>query len=194
MPPDPLPPTAFLIGERLYLRALAEADADGPYAGWFNDAETCRGNSHHVFPATHESVLDYIRTASRTRESLILAIVRQEGHRHIGNIALQNIHPLHRTAELSLVLGDRAAWGQGFAREAAELILAHGFQALNLHRVGCGTFAGNEAMQKLAGRLGMREEGRRRAAVFKDGVRQDVIEYGLLRDEFAPPAKTPQPN
>lgn len=184
MPSDPLPPTAFLIGERLYLRALAESDADGPYAGWFNDAETCRGNSHHVFPATSESALDYIRSSLRTRESLILAIVLKDGQRHIGNIALQNIQPLHRTAELSILLGDRAAWGQGYAAEAAELILAHGFHSLNLHRVGCGTFTDNKAMQKLAQRLGMREEGRRREAAFKNGVLQDVIEYGLLRGEF----------
>jgi len=186
--------TPFLTGKRLYLRALAESDAGGPYAGWFNDAETCRGNSHHVFPYTREAALEYIRHAAQTRTSLILAIVLSEGDRHIGNIALQDIHPLHRTAELSLIIGERDQWGKGLAHEAAELIVAHGFAALNLQRIGCGTFASNQAMQKLAVRLGMKEEGRRRSAFFKCGVYEDVIEYGLLRREYESLVKTERPN
>ena len=192
VPADPLPSSAFLVGERVYLRALMEADADGPYAGWFNDAETCRGNLHHVFPYTREAALDYIRRSAQTREALILAIVLKDGHRHIGNIALQNIHLFHRTAELSLIIGDRAVWGEGFAREAASLLIAHGFNALNLHRIWCCTLVGNEAMQKLAARLGMRKEGRRREAFFKAGAYHDVIDYGLLRGESKSLGKTPR--
>jgi RimJ/RimL family protein N-acetyltransferase len=39
-------------------------------------------------------------------------------------------------------------------------------------------------MQKLAGQLGMREEGRRRGAMWKRGRFVDVLEYGVLADEF----------
>jgi [ribosomal protein S5]-alanine N-acetyltransferase len=184
---------AFLAGPRLYLRALREADADGPYPGWFNDAEVCRGNSHHVFPYTREAALAYIRHAGQTRESLILAVVLREGHRHIGNIALQDIHPVNRSAELSILIGERDVWGAGFAHEAAVLIVAHGFSALNLERIGCGTFSGNAAMQKLAQRLGMKEEGRRRRAAFKDGRYVDVVEFGLLRGEFERTSKLSRP-
>ena len=184
MDTDPPPKSAFLIGTRLYLRALAESDADGPYPGWFNDAEVCNGNSHHVFPYPREAALEYIRDAVKTRGALILAIVLREGDCHIGNIALQDIHPVNRSAELSIVIGERDAWGSGFAYEAAALLVAHGFTTLNLQRIGCGTFSENTAMQKLARRLGMQEEGRRRQAVFKDGRYVDVVEFGLLRDEF----------
>ena len=179
-----LPKSAFLAGPRLYLRALAEGDADGAYPGWFNDAAVCGGNSHHVFPYTAEAAREYIREAAQTRSALILAIVLREGDRHIGNIALQDIHPIHRAAELSILIGERDAWGGGLAHEAAVLLMAHGFTALNLRRIACGTFGGNSAMQKLALRLGMKEEGRRRQAAFKNGIYEDVVEFGILRDEF----------
>ena len=39
----------FLTSDRLYLRALADTDLEGPYVEWLNDAEVCRHNSHHVF-------------------------------------------------------------------------------------------------------------------------------------------------
>lgn len=178
------PPAAFLAGERVCLRPLRETDADGPYADWLNDAEACRGNSHHIFPYTRAEALDYIRQSAARRDALVLAVTLKADGRHIGNIALQHIHPVNRSAEFSILIGDRTAWGQGYGLEAAQLVFTHAFSELNLERVACGTYGENEAMQKLAARLGMREEGRRRRAVFKGGRYQDVIEYGILRDEF----------
>jgi [ribosomal protein S5]-alanine N-acetyltransferase len=174
---------AFLNGERLYLRALVESDAEGPYANWFNDEEVCSGNSHHVRPFTREAALAYIRQSRQTNDSLILAIVLRDGDRHIGNIALNSINRIYRTAEFSIVIGDKSAWGSGYSKEAARLLCDHGFAAMNLNRIGCGTFEDNEPMKKLAKFLGMREEGRRRQAVFKRGRYLDIIEFGVLKDE-----------
>lgn len=178
------PAIPFLTGPRLHLRPLTESDADGAYPTWFNDAEICHGNSHHVFPYTPEDALDYIRRSRRARDELVLAIALHEGDRHIGNIALQRIHPIDRSAELSIVVGEKDAWGRGYGLEAARLLCDHGFSSLNLHRIACGTFEDNSAMQALARRLGMKEEGRRRKAAFKRGRYLDIVEYGVLRDEY----------
>ena len=106
------------------------------------------------------------------------------GDRHIGNIALQHIHPVNRAAQFSIVVGEKDSWGQGVGKEAGKLICDHGFQSLNLHRIACGTFENNIAMQRLAEFLGMVKEGVRRKAVYKGGKFLDVIEYGVLRDEY----------
>lgn len=174
----------FLRGERVYLRSLAASDADGAYLEWFNDEEVCRGNSHYVYPYTRAAALAYIRRASQTRDHLILAIALAANHRHIGNIALQDIHPVYRAADLAIVIGDKSAWGRGYAKEAARLICGHGFVALNLNRIACGTFQDNAAMQRLALSLGMKREGRRRRAAFKNGRFIDIIEYGMLAGDF----------
>lgn len=174
----------FLRGDRLYLRALLETDAQGVYPEWFNDAEACLGNSHHVFPYSRQAAAEYIRQSSVPGGDLVLAIVLSEDDRHVGNIALQNIHPLYRSADLTIIIGDRSVWNTGVGKEAARLLCDHGFDTLNLHRIACGTFASNTAMIRLAGHLGMREEGRRRQAAFKNGRYVDVIEFGVLRDEY----------
>ncbi len=177
-------PDAFLEGQRLYLRSLVESDADGPYSNWFNDEEVCAGNSHHVRPFTREAALEYVRYARQTPDSLILAMVLREGDRHVGNIALGSINRLYRSAEFTIVIGDKSVWGKGYSKEAAYLLCDHGFSSMNLHRIGCGTFQDNEAMKKLARALGMKEEGRRREAAFKRGRYIDIIEFGVLRDEY----------
>ena len=178
------PPFGFLIGERLYLRPLLLSDAQGPYPQWFNDAEVCAGNSHHVFTYTPAVAEDYIRRVNESRDTLALAIVLIDADRHIGNIALQHIDWISRSAEFAIVIGDKEAWHKGYAIEGSRLLCGHGFSAMNLHRIACGTFDNNEPMKKLAYSLGMKEEGRRREAIFKDGRYLDVVEYGVLRTEF----------
>ena len=169
----------FIETERLHLRPLVEDDVDGPYLEWFNDPEVCRYNGHYVYPYTRDLALRYVRGVAQSLD-LILAMTLKADGRHIGNIALQEVSPVHRSAEFAIVLGDKEYWGKGLAFEAASALVRHGFEAMNLNRIGAGTTESNAPMRKLAERLGMRLEGTRRQALFKEGRYQDVVEYGLI--------------
>lgn len=175
---------AFLMGQNIYLRALLDSDACGNYQHWFNDAEVCQSNSHHVFPYNEKKALEYIEYAQRTRETLVLAIVTKDKDSHIGNISLQDINYLNRTADLAIVIGEKVCWGLGYSKEAAQLIIDHGFSALNLNRITCGTTEDNLPMQRLALAMGFKQEGVRRAAVFKNNQYLALFEYGLLKSEW----------
>src|SRR4051812_6306841 len=98
--------TAFLVGNRIYLRPLCDADVRGHYPSWLNDAEVCQGNSHHTYPYTQEQALAYIHQTVQDPQQLILAIVTNADDRHIGNVALQRIHPIARCAEFAILIGD----------------------------------------------------------------------------------------
>jgi RimJ/RimL family protein N-acetyltransferase len=174
----------FLLGKQVVLRGVKEADLKGNYSRWFDDAEVNRFNSHHRLPSTAEQTESFFRRMSVSSTDLWLAMTLRDSGEHIGNIALHGIQWVDRTAEYAIVLGERTAWGRGIAKEASVLILRHGFLELNLHRVHCGTSEDNLAMQALARFMGMTQEGRRRAAIFKSGRHRDVLEYGILRDEF----------
>jgi len=174
----------FLKGKNIYLRPLKDDDLKGNYISWLNDPEVCKYNSHHTFPYTIEKAKAYISSVSGVPNMLVLAIVLNGQDRHIGNVSLQDINYINRSAEFAIVLGEKDCWGKGFSREAASLIVAHAFTSLNLNRVYCGTSSENIPMQKLAKYLGMKEEGRRRNAMFKNGIYTDIIEYGLLKQEY----------
>jgi RimJ/RimL family protein N-acetyltransferase len=177
-------PFAFLKGKRLYLRPLLLADCEGPYPQWFNDEEVCAGNSHHVFPYTQASAEEYVRSVNASTDAVALAVVLLDDNRHIGNIALQRIDLINRSAEFAIVIGDKEAWHHGYALESSLLLCRHGFATMNLHRISCATLDNNESMKRLAISLGMTEEGRRRQAAFKDDGYVDVVEYGVLKTEF----------
>lgn len=174
----------FLIGEKVYLRALEKEDLSGKYFQWFNDQEVCRFNSHGRVPNNMDKMEAYLKRAHHDPSLAVFAIVFHEGDVHVGNICLQGINMVDRSAEYAIVLGEKDFWGKGVAREASNMLLTHGFMTLNLHRIYCGTSADNVGMQKLASYMGMKEEGCRREALFKNGRYIDILEYGLLREEF----------
>ena len=178
------PTPTFLTGALIALRALTPADVDGPYLGWFNDPEVCRLNSHGVFPYTRAAARAWVDALPHRRDALVLAIELRETGGHVGNVSLQAIDPVGRSAELAIVVGERSAWGRGAGAEAARLIVGHGFRALNLQRIACGTLYGNGAMRRIAEGLGMTQEGVRRRAAWTDGRYHDVVEYGLLAEEW----------
>lgn len=173
----------FLETERLVLRPLNDGDLNGasPYLGWLNDPEVCRYNSHHTWPYTREAARAWLASASRSELTLAVCL---KDFTHIGNISLQKVHPVNRSAEFAILLGAKDAWGQGYGREAGLALCRHGFDSLNLHRIYCGTHDENIGMQKLALGLGMREEGRLSRAIYKNGEYADVIRYGVLKKEF----------
>lgn len=175
-------PLPFLSGNSVYLAALEEADAG--YVRWLNDAEICRYNGHHRFPKTLEQGRAYLRSTAGDASTMLLGAFLLTDDSHVGNVSLQNIDWVCRSGELAVLFGAREHWGKGYATEACGLVLRHAFHELGLNRVYCGTGEDNAAMQKLAERLGMRREGVRRQAHFKNGRFLDIVDYGILASEY----------
>jgi RimJ/RimL family protein N-acetyltransferase len=174
----------FIEGKTVDLRPLTLDDVNDTYISWLNDAEVCAHNSHRVYPYTRKLAVEYVTRVQSQKNDLVLAVIAKDTKKHIGNISLQNVHPVNRSAEFAVILGDKGYWGKGIGKEASGLIIKHGFTEMNLHRVWMGTQPDNTAMQKIAAALGFVDEGRSREEEFRNGKFNDVIRYGLLREEF----------
>ena len=155
------------------------------YVSWLNDPEVCEFNSHAVLPYTSERMEAYFHHLEQTyNTNVVLAMIENSTHKHIGNISLQNINWINRNAEYAILLGNKNFWGKGIAAEASLLICHYGFERLNLHRIYCGTSAKNINMQKLADKMKMKQEGLRKEAMYKNGSFVDIVEYGVLKTDF----------
>lgn len=174
----------FIESTNLYLRALEKNDLQGEYFQWLNDETVTQFNSHGRFPNNENKMDSYFNYTQSATNALILAIVDKKNNKHVGNISLQNINWVDRNAEFAILLGDKSIWGKGYGYEAGILIMKHGFEKLNLHRIYCGTSSENIGMQKLAFKLNMKKEGERIDAIFKNGSYFNIIEYGVLKNQF----------
>lgn len=169
----------FLKDERVGLRKITLDDDLSNYVSWFNDQDVCAYNSHGVFPKDIKSIKNFLESLNES--TLHLGFFNLETDEHIGNISLQNINFINRSAEFAILFGEKKFWGKGLAFNASRLIIDHGFKMLNLNRIYCGTNTNNKGMIKLAKKLGMKEEGRRLQAQFKNGEFSDILEFGLLK-------------
>ena len=100
-----------------------------------------------------------------------------------GWCALAKWNPDYRSARLGYCLGD-AAWGQGFATEAAHALLQWAFDTLDLNRVQAETDTRNRASSRVLEKLGFVREGALREDCIVDGDVSSSWVYGLLRREW----------
>jgi ribosomal-protein-alanine N-acetyltransferase len=96
----------------------------------------------------------------------------------IGTCDLSEIDRRHHRAEAGFMLG-REAWGQGYALEAMQAVLAYA-ATTGLRRLLARTHLGNRRSDALLEKLGFEEEGMLRGHVLRDGERRDCRLFGLL--------------
>jgi len=172
----------YQLADGYYVRGLRESDLEGSYLSWFEDQEVCKYNSHGKFVKN----VDWFRAfyADLNLEDRVVWAICHEDDGHIGNVSLQSISFINRNAEFAILIGNPKHWRKSVGLDASLTLLHHGFDKLNLERVYCGTAGSNVGMQNLAKRMGMVEEGRRRKHLFLNGQWEEMVEYGVLRDEF----------
>jgi len=176
--------TLKLEGKNIYLRPLSMDDTNGPYPSWFNNPIVTRYNSHGGITYTKEMAKEYVQMTTSSEKYQVFAIIQNTTQQHIGNISLQQIDIKTKCADLAILIGETSVYGKGIGEESGNLLLAYAFNVLGLHRISCGTSSINIGMQKLALKLGMKQEGIRRDAFTKNGKFVDIIEYGILENEY----------
>lgn len=178
-------PAAFIETPRLVLRGLSPADGTLAYLGWLNDPAVLRYRGPKAFPSTMEGLQSYLAGLGG-RGDLLLAICLRDSGRHIGNITLNSILWVHRSAELSMMVGARDTWGNGFGKEAISAVTTHAFRNMGLERVWAES--PNPAFNGAVRSLGWTREGVKREAFLLDGERTDIECWAILRREWQVPA------
>jgi [ribosomal protein S5]-alanine N-acetyltransferase len=117
------------------------------------------------------------------REMYQLALLTDPHEPLIGVGSLRMHSREHRQGELGYVLHS-AAWGRGYATEAAQRLLEFGFVTLGLHRIFATCDPRNTASARVLEKLGMQREGQfRHAMMVRDGWR-DSLMYSVLDHEW----------
>lgn len=103
----------------------------------------------------------------------------------IGQMSLYSVSDQHKTAEAGrLILSQDIPKGYPITFECILLIHSFGFYDLKLNKI-YGTVASmNTGAMKLNDFVKMKREGVLRQQYIFDGVVQDAVTFGLLKDEF----------
>lgn len=169
-------------GERVRLCASRVED-QAVFAAWSQDEDYLRLlDDDPVRPASPATFASF-GEATRS-DDFYFHLRTLDDDRLIGFVVLFNVKWRNRSAELAIGIGAADDRGKGYGSEALNLILAYAFVELGLRRVGLSVLAYNARAIKAYERAGFVLEGTRRQMVERDGQIFDLLEYGILNDEW----------
>ena len=124
----------------------------------------------------------YLRISS-SRKSYRFVAREKLSSSIVGVFRIDELDHLNQSAQIGLDVHPDFQ-NRGFGTEIYKIFFNTLFNNWNLNRLYLETLASNTRARKLYAKLGMKEEGQAREAIFRDGKYNDLILYSLLRSEF----------
>ncbi|MGD1221373.1 GNAT family N-acetyltransferase [Streptomyces krungchingensis] len=178
--------TPILHTARLRLRPFTDADAD-PLFALQSNAHVLRywDSSPWTERERAEQFIARCRAMETEGTGARLAVDRVCDGAFIGWCTLNSWNPDFRSASLGYCYND-AAWGHGYATEAAHALLQWAFGTLDLNRVQAETDTRNVASARVLEKIGFVREGTLREDCIVNGEVSDSWVFGLIRREWRP--------
>lgn len=170
---------------RLELRPFALTDAPDVQrlAGERAIADTTANIPHPYEDGIAEAWISSHQEAFDRGTLVSLAVVDSVAQSLIGAVSLMNLSAYHGRGEIGYWIGT-PYWNNGYCTEAAACIMEYGFNTLKLNRIHGCFMKRNPGSRRVMEKLGMREEGCLRSHDLKWDQREDIVLFGILRNEW----------
>ena len=178
----------YLHGERIRLRAAEREDITA-FLRWVNDVDVTE-NLFLVSPMSRfeeEQWYDAMMKKPTSEHVLVIEIKDQspnDDYRPIGTCQFHNLDWRNRSAEIGIMIGEKTFWNRGYGTETMRLLLKHGFDTLNFHRIWLQVYDKNKRGIRAYEKAGFRQEGKYRQAHYQNGQYFDVHLMSVLKDEW----------
>lgn len=165
---------------RLQLVPFSEDFLNRHYVFWLNDPQIVRYSEQRHVRHTAESCRAFFK-AMKDSGHYFYAITTKGASHHIGNI-IAYMDYQNRTADISILIGEKGYWHHGLGAEAFEAVMHMLFSTQDVRKITAGTLEVNKGMLKLMRKVGMQEEARRKRQILWEGKEVDVVYYAIFRE------------
>jgi RimJ/RimL family protein N-acetyltransferase len=172
-----MPGPVFLDGDEVALRTPEEEDVEFLHRN-INHPRVRRPIGT-VTPMGASDEAEWVEGANDEGVSLLICVSEDP----VGTIGLSGINETWGRAEVGYWLTP-AAWGEGYATAATDLLIEYGFDQRRLNKVVAHAVAFNAGSRRVLEKVGFSEEGIHREEAFVNGEFVDVHRYGLLAREW----------
>lgn len=179
------PTSPSLIGKKVYLRATTPDDYLEIHR-WFNASDPQSQTCHAVKVISPEERVKKMQKREAGNDEDRFVIVEKNSHNSVGEISYFHMNMLNRAAELGYLIAPNER-GNGYAKEALQLIIKYLFLDMNLNKVYAQTASFNKDSVKLLESLEFKLDGTLRQHHYFKGDLYDDLLYSLLRFEYGLP-------
>lgn len=117
------------------------------------------------------------------RNDYEIAVLTREDNHLIGACSIHISNPYNREGWIGYNYC-KQYWQNGYASEAAKVIIEFGFKDLHLHRIFATCDSFNIGSAKVLGKIGMKREGHLREHKWQKGKWRDSFLYSILEHEY----------
>ena len=177
-----------LFGERIRLRAAEKEDISA-FLRWINDPEVTE-NVVLISPMSRyeeENWYEEMMKLPPTEHIFVIEIKNSDAdnsYHPIGTCQFFKINWRNRSSELGIMIGEKEYWDQGYGTETMRLLLKHGFETLNLHRIWLRVYDKNKRGIRAYEKSGFQFEGKLRQAQYQHNRYYDVHIMSVLKPEW----------
>jgi [ribosomal protein S5]-alanine N-acetyltransferase len=177
---------AQLETDRLLLREFVPEDWEAVHR-YASDSEVSRFMDWEPFRDGAETraflAKKLIAQKARPRRDYQFAVLLKQDNRLIGSCSVAFSHIPSREAELGYNY-ERAAWGQGYATEAALAVVAFSFREVDQHRIWATCDPANVGSMRVLEKIGMQREGYLREHRWMKSRWRDSLLYAILVQDW----------
>jgi RimJ/RimL family protein N-acetyltransferase len=169
------------MGMRVILRPFREDDV-GYIQKWSDDAEL-RKLTVEVAPMSNTEAVKFYAELRDDKERIWFVIIVKDSGKVIGETGLLRIFRPWRTADMTVIIGEKDEWGKGYGTEAGRLLLDYAFDRIGLHRVSVGIVGFNKRALRYWRGLGFEKEGVERDGYYCEGEYSDFVMMSILENK-----------
>ena len=168
-----------LVGKKCYLSPIDINDYQ-KFTEWWNDSEIVQYLPNH-YVTTVEKQKEYLIQKSKTHNYSIIDI---ETDILIGDIGLKDINNINRSAEISIIIGEKNYWNSGYGKEAISLLIDYAFNSLSLHCIYLMVYQKNIKAISCYESVGFKKSGLIREGAYYQQEYDNIIIMDILPKDF----------
>lgn len=170
--------------DNIILRPFRAEDADTLWNSLGSPVIDKLTGTHATF--TRDQIDAYIarQIANDDDERAAFIIALPDDSRALGEVVINDIDHDNHSANIRIALFAEDDLGKGYGTTAMRLMVDYGFRQLKLHRISLGVYAFNPRAIHVYEKIGFKQEGVLRDALYWEGEYVDEIIMSILAHEW----------
>lgn len=170
-----------IYGKKVILRAMEQSDCE-IVREMFNDPDIEKKVVGWAFPLSQYAQEKWYEKHYGDQDFRFIIETKEDGV--VGVETLIDIDWKNRMAQHGIKLASKAPHGKGIGTDAVMAIMRYAFDELGLNRLNAAWFPDNKSSRTMHMKCGWKEEGVRRNYIYKNGKYHDLVEAGILAEEY----------
>lgn len=165
--------------KRLTIRPFRASDITDNYISWLNDPEIVKFSNQRFIHHNRETCKAFLNSIDSS-DAIFLIIICNESKDTLGTITV-HFCKNHLTADIGILLGNKAHWGKGFGEEAWSAVMEFLIKKINVRKVTGGTLSCNKGMLRVFEKVGMVPDGLRKDHELVNGKSYDILHFAKFK-------------